>query len=123
MAHVPSNLQKIIEGAASPELELEFRPMFGGISVYSGGRVFCTLSDVGLALKLAGNDHAALLKLKGAKPLQYEPSSPPSKTYVVVPVGMLKDRKALGAWLARSAEAARAAPANKVKKKKSKTAR
>ena len=81
------------------------------------------MSDVGLALKLAGNDHAALLKLKGAKPLQYEPSSPPSKTYVVVPVGMLKDRKALGAWLARSAEAARAAPANKVKKKKSKTAR
>jgi TfoX/Sxy family transcriptional regulator of competence genes len=123
MAQVPASLQKIVEGAASPELELLFRPMFGGISVYSGGRVFCTLSDVGLALKLAGDDHAALLKLKGAKPLQYEPSSPPSKTYVVVPVGMLTDRKTLGAWLARSASSARAAPAKNVKRKKSKAAR
>ena len=33
--------------------EMTFRPMFGGICAYIGGRVFASLSDVGLALKLA----------------------------------------------------------------------
>jgi TfoX/Sxy family transcriptional regulator of competence genes len=115
--HKPSDLQKAIESAAPPDLELRFRPMFGGIGVYAGGRMFCSLSDVGLALKLAGADHEELLKMRGAKALQYEPSMPPSKTYVVVPVAMLGDRKALCAWVSRSAAAARLAPARKPRKR------
>jgi len=31
MAHVPAKLQKIVEQAAPLEIELRFRPMFGGI--------------------------------------------------------------------------------------------
>ncbi len=87
--------------------------MFGGIGVYANDRMCVSLSDVGLAVKLSGGAHAALLEINGAKPLQYEPSSPPSKTYVVVPAAMLTDRKALGGWLALCAAQAAAAPAKK----------
>ena len=121
MPHDPVDLKKTIEACASPELELMFRPMFGGIGVYARGRMFCSLSDVGLALKLAGADRDELLKLRGAKALQYEPSMPPSKTYVVVPSTMLKDRALLRNWLARCAAAVKLAPARKSKNSRRKS--
>ncbi|WP_010105432.1 hypothetical protein [Verminephrobacter aporrectodeae] len=39
-----------------------------------------------------------------ARPLQYEPSSPPSKQYVLVPDALLNDseRERLGVWLAHA---------------------
>jgi TfoX/Sxy family transcriptional regulator of competence genes len=70
MAHDPKTLQAILEKAAPPDLPLTFRPMFGGIMGYADGKVFASLSDVGLALKLGGEAHGALLALPGAKPLQ-----------------------------------------------------
>src|SRR5436309_8093082 len=103
MPHVPAELQKQLESAAPPEIELRFKPMFGGIGGYADGRMFASLSDVGLALKLGEADRDALLKLKGAKPLQYAPDVPPSKPYVVVPETMLSDRHALRSWIAKSA--------------------
>jgi TfoX/Sxy family transcriptional regulator of competence genes len=78
MTHIPKTLQAILQAAAPPELELTFRPMFGGIMGYGEGKVFASLSDVGLALKLSGEDHAELLSLEGSKPLRYEPESPPA---------------------------------------------
>lgn len=110
MAHKPLDLKKMMEAAMPPNVDWRFRPMFGGIGAYADDRMCVSLSDVGLAVKLTGDEHAALLKLKGARPLQYEPSMPPSKTYVVVPDAMLKDRKALGLWLGLSAQQAAASP-------------
>jgi TfoX/Sxy family transcriptional regulator of competence genes len=118
MAHVPANLQKIVEASAPTNIVLRFRPMFGGIGVYADDKMFCSLSDVGLGLKLGGAEYAELLKVKGAKPLQYEPDSPPSKSYVVVPDAMLKDKKTLNAWIAKSAAFAKASPAKARKKAK-----
>ena len=102
-AHDPKVLQAILTKAAPPDLQLSFRPMFGGIMGYVDAKVFASLSDVGLALKLAGADREALLAEPGACPLQYEPSSPPSKSYVVVPDTMLSDPDALRRWIVRSA--------------------
>ena len=102
-AHDPKALQAILTKAAPPDLELSFRPMFGGIMGYANAKVFASLSDVGLALKLAGADCEALLAEPGARPLQYEPSQPPSKSYVVVPDAMLSDPDALRRWIVRSA--------------------
>jgi TfoX/Sxy family transcriptional regulator of competence genes len=113
MAHKPADLQKAMEAVAPANVVWRYKPMFGGIGVYADDRMCVSLSDVGLAIKLVGAERDALLKLKGAKPLQYEPSSPPSKTYVVVPAALLADRKALGGWLAISAAQAAAAPAKK----------
>lgn len=101
MAHEPKTLQAICLAAAPPDLELAFKPMFGGIMAYADGKVFASLSDVGLALKLSGKDRDDLLAIPGAKPLQYEPQMPPSKSYVVVPEAMLSDVATLRAWMAR----------------------
>lgn len=118
MVHVPADLQKVLETAAPPDVELLFKPMFGGIGVYANGRMFCSLSDVGLALKFGGDEHEALLKIKGAKALQYEPSAPPSKSYIVVPDAVLKDRKTLRTWIAKSAAFVKSEPAKKPRAKK-----
>src|SRR5664279_3960905 len=98
MPHDPKDLQKKMQAAMPANVDWRFRPMFGGIGVYANDRMCVSLSDIGLAVKLAGDGHAALLKLKGAKPLQYEPGAPVSKTYVVVPPAMLTDPKTLGHW-------------------------
>lgn len=120
MEHVPARLLETLEAAAPRAIELLSKPMFGGIGVYADGRMFCSLSNVGLALKLGGDAYAALLKVKGAKALQYEPNMPPSKSYVVVPDAMLKDRKTLGGWIAKSAAFVKSEPAKKPKKKATK---
>ncbi len=101
--YVPADLQLTLLAATSPKLELTFRPMFGGIMGYARGRPFASLSNVGLALKLGGVNHSELLTLPGAHRLQYEPDSPQSKTYVVVPGTILNDPDQLAAWTSRSA--------------------
>lgn len=101
MAHDPKVLQAMLTQAAPPDLALAFRPMFGGIMGYADGKVFASLSNVGLALKLSGTDREALLATPGAQPLQYEPDQPPSKSYVVVSEAMLGDPDQLRPWVVR----------------------
>jgi TfoX/Sxy family transcriptional regulator of competence genes len=103
MDHDPKRLRDIMADAAPPELELAFRPMFGGIMAYAEGKPFASLSNVGMALKAKGPLFAELLATPGAAPLRYEPNAPPSKSYVTVPEDMLDDRDALRDWIARAA--------------------
>lgn len=116
MEHDPKALQAVMETASPPDLELVFRPMFGGIMGYAGGQVFASLSNVGLALKMAGADHAALSEVPGVKPLRYEPGDPPSKSYLLLPDAMLSDANSLRAWIARSATGLK--PSTKTPRKK-----
>ena len=103
MDHDPKALQAILAAAAPPDMPLTFRPMFGGILAYVDGKPLASLSNVGLALKLAGDDHREFLKLPGAEPLRYEPDSPLSKTYVVAPAALIADADAFRAWIIRAA--------------------
>lgn len=102
MAHDPKLLQPILAGAAPPDLDITFRPMFGGLFAYADGKPFASLSDVGLALKFAGGDRDAILALPGAEPLRYEPDQPASKSYVVIPEPMLSEPDELRSWVIRS---------------------
>jgi len=113
MAHDPKALRAVLADAAPPDLELMFKPMFGGVLAYAYGKPLASLSDVGLALKAAGKLNAEFLSVPGAAPLRYEPDAPPSKTYVVVPDAMLADREALRAWIVKAAADLAAAPAKK----------
>ncbi|MFI4966482.1 MAG: TfoX/Sxy family protein [Caulobacterales bacterium] len=113
MAHDPKVLEAILSDAAPPDLELLFKPMFGGILAYAHGKPLASLSDVGLAVKASGPLNAELLATPGAAPLRYEPDAPPSKTYVVAPAAMLNDRDALRAWIVKAAASLAAAPAKK----------
>ncbi|MDB5444613.1 MAG: hypothetical protein JWP86_2036 [Phenylobacterium sp.] len=103
MAYDPKSLQRVFETAAPPDMELMFKPMFGGIMAYADGKAFASLSSVGLALKLSGDDYTGLLAVPGARPLQYTPDMPPSKSYVVVPEALLADHDALRPWIVRGA--------------------
>lgn len=96
---------------------LSFKAMFGGVSGYMEGRVFASLSNRGLALKLSPGDQTALLQ-QGAQRLRYEPDAPESKQYIVVPGAMQTDAEALAVWVKRSAEYVAALPVPKPKPKK-----
>ncbi len=102
----PKKCQSIVEEAvtfAKIDGVLTFRPMFGGILGYYEGKAFCSLSDVGLAFKLSPADQEELLKEGGVR-LQYEPSQPPSKQYIVLPEGQLDDPSKVAPWAAKSAK-------------------
>ncbi len=109
--HLPADLRVSLERTAGAAVELRFRPMFGGLTAYAGGKAFASLSDVGLALKLAPDDRAALLAEPGAEPLRYAPDMPPSRQYVTVPPGLLNDPGTLSGWITRSAGYVAALPA------------
>jgi len=121
MPHSLAVLRKHVEVAAPIEIELRFKPMFGGVGVYANGRMCMSLSNVGLALKLGPVERAQLLAVKGSKPLQYEPNSPPSKSYLVVPDSILRDRAELGRWIALSAAFAAGAAKRHKRRGRSKT--
>ncbi len=101
--HDPKSIQAAIERAAASALELSFRPMFGGIMGYVGGRPFASISNRGLALKLDARGQTELLAHEGARRLQYDPTDAPSKTYVLVPDRMLSSPDMLRPWLEQSA--------------------
>src|SRR5689334_12491474 len=101
----PKALQQRLEAVLGRGLdvhEVTFRPMFGGITGYTKGRNFASLSNVGLALKLDGPSREALLAVPGARPLQYEPEMPPSKQSVTLPEAILADDGLLLGWVERS---------------------
>ena len=85
-----------------PDTELTFQAMFGGIGAKAQGRMFGSLSDRGLALKLPEAELAELLQIEGAEPLQYEPDAPVSKSYGVVPPDFLKETTLLAPWVEKS---------------------
>ena len=113
MAYDPKLLQPILAGAAPPDLDVTFRPMFGGLFAYADGKPFASLSNVGLALKFAGGERDAILALPGAAPLRYEADQPASKSYVVVPDAMLTEPGELRSWVIRSVSGL---PAKRVRK-------
>jgi len=73
---------------------------FSGAAAYVEGRIFMSLSPVGLALKLPEHDLQALFG-QGAKPLQYFPKAPVKKDYVVLPPHMVDDISVLSDWIGR----------------------
>lgn len=109
---VPADLQARML-AAAPDIELSFRRMFGGIMGYVAEVPFASLSNVGLALKFTPAEREKALALPGAKPLQYEPDAPPSKSYVVLPAAVVADGASLHDWIVASANGLKPKPAGR----------
>jgi TfoX/Sxy family transcriptional regulator of competence genes len=104
-----------------PDIDLRFRPMFGGLGVYAKERMFASLSDVGLALKLPPGARADLLREPGAKPLQFAENAPVSKESVVVPPAIRADPIRLAKWTGISITYTASLPAPKPKAKRKAT--
>src|SRR6202022_3379590 len=97
-------LRSLLERAVSGHelgISLQCKHFFSGAAAYANGRIFMTLTDVGLALKLPPASQAVLIG-KGAKPLRYFATGPIKKDYVVVPKPMANDIDALSPWVAES---------------------
>ena len=74
--------------------------MFGYASAFVNGNMFAGTFQEAIVVRLAEDDRAALLKLKGAAP--FEPmKGRPMKEYVVVPASIVATPKALGSWIER----------------------
>ncbi|NKB48740.1 MAG: hypothetical protein GKS02_05165 [Alphaproteobacteria bacterium] len=86
-----------MDGAA----DIEARHFFSGAAAYADGRIFASLTPVGLALKLSEADRAALQHL-GATPLQYFPKAPIKKDYLVLPDAIADDANARDGWIEKS---------------------
>ncbi len=107
MATDLEGMQKEIDEAIAflrDDSEIRHKAMFGGVCSYANERVFASLSNVGLGLKLSPEDRDELLKIDGAKPVQYEPNSAPSKSYFVVPESVRKSPDAFAYWVGKSLE-------------------
>lgn len=74
---------------------------FSGAAAYANGRIFMTLTSIGLALKLPEDDRTALLA-RGATPLKYFANSPVKKDYVVLPSEIVDDTAILKGWISSS---------------------
>ena len=99
-----TELKLIVERAYVPReeaVDIVCKHFFSGAAAYVEGRIFMTLTPVGLALKLSEEDRDALLD-QGAKPLRYFPNAPVKKDYVLLPVSLADDREVLGDWVRRS---------------------
>ena len=84
-----------------PAVTLECRHFFSGAAAYADGRMFMSLTPVGLALKLPEATRATLLA-DGAKPLKYFPKAPIKKDYVILPEPLAGNHEKLAPLIAES---------------------
>ena len=99
-------LKSIVErvwAAGGAADDISCKHFFGGAAAYVDGRIFMTLTDVGLALKLPEDDRDRLFG-QGVSPLRYFPNAPVKRDYVLLPDQITDDDGVLGAWMARSVE-------------------
>jgi TfoX/Sxy family transcriptional regulator of competence genes len=80
---------------------IECKHFFGGAAAYANGRIFMTLTTVGLALKLPKGSRELLIGY-GGRPLRYFPKGPIKKDYLVVPKALANDEETLGPWIRES---------------------
>lgn len=105
-------------GMMAEEVELSTKYMFGGIMCYAYGRPFISLSNVGIGVKLSSAERDDLLTIDGTKPLRYEPNSPPSKSYTIVPFEWHQEFEKLLPVLQQSATYVKTLPLPKKRNKK-----
>ncbi len=88
---------------------IECKHFFSGAAAYANGRIFMTLTSVGLALKLP-QDSRELLIGNEASPLRYFPKGPIKKDYVVVPKALANDEETLASRIRESIRFAQTFP-------------
>lgn len=94
-------LRAILERMAPDLATIACKHFFSGAAAYTDGRIFMTLTPVGLALKLPEASRTALIEAGGA-PLRYFPDAPIKKDYTIVPEALVDDPPALAPWVRES---------------------
>ena len=96
--------------------QAEPRKMFGYPAGFIGGKMFTSLFQTSMILRLSAQDRERFLKEFEARLFEPMPGRV-SREYVVVPEPVLNSSKALEQWLARASEYASSLPAKKPRAK------
>lgn len=102
-------LARLISGRPVHGAQVECKDFFSGAAAYANGRIFMTLTPVGLAIKLPEKARTDLMG-KGATPLRYFPKAPVKKEYAVLPRTVLDDAEAMQRLVKTSIEYVRSVP-------------
>ena len=117
----PPQLIALFDSAVPRDPRVERRKMFGYPAAFTGGKLFASLFQESVILKLSAQDREQLQSAHGAVP--FEPTAGRRmKEYMRLPDGMQADRAMLEAWLSR-ALAYVAAQAKAASKSKASTGR
>jgi TfoX/Sxy family transcriptional regulator of competence genes len=98
------DLKSILAGADLSTADAQHilcKHFFSGAAAYSGGKIFMTLTPIGLALKLPDQECRDHFK-RGCKPLRYFPRSPVKKNYVLLPMPHQFEKSELNQMIAHS---------------------
>jgi TfoX/Sxy family transcriptional regulator of competence genes len=96
-----------------PDPTISMRPMFGNLSAFVNGNMFCGLFGDDLFVRVSDEDQAKLRKQGGKA---FEPMPGRAMTgYVVVPAGWQKKPDATRAWIVTALSWSRALPAKGAK--------
>ena len=77
-----SDLKSIVTNSVRSGASVDCRHFFAGAAAYLEGRIFATLTPVGLAFKMADPVREALLEADGSL-LRYFPTAPIKREYVL----------------------------------------
>jgi TfoX/Sxy family transcriptional regulator of competence genes len=111
--HAKAAFQKLVP----PDPNVTTRPMFGNLSAFVNGNMFCGLFGDDLFVRVSDADQAKVRK-QGGRPFEVMPGRAMTG-YVVVPAGWQKKPDATQAWIVTALAWSRALPA----KDKSKAAK
>jgi len=85
-----------------PGSAIEVKHFFGGAAAYVDGRIFMSLTKVGLALKLPEEDREQFFRTRQAKQLRYFPKAPVKKQYALFSKGLPDDGDSAKTWIETS---------------------
>lgn len=111
----PEWIKELFANLISDFPEAEPRKMFGYPCAFVRGQMFVGVFGDKLMMRLAEEDRAGFLKLKGAKPFAPMPGRP-MKEYVEVPPDMVRAEAELKKWLKKSLAYAQSLPPKEKKK-------
>ena len=96
-----------------PDPAVSTRPMFGNLSAFVNGNMFCGLFGDDLFVRVSEGDQAKIRKQGGKA---FEPMPGRAMTgYVVVPAGWQKKSEATRAWIATALSWSKALPPKRAK--------
>lgn len=92
-------LEKVVRSTGIDEIECKH--FFSGAACYVEGKIFASLTPVGLALKLPEKMRNEIVK-KGGRPLRYFPKAPVKRGYVVLTNEMVNNPELLNRLITES---------------------
>jgi len=112
----PPELIATFDAAIAGKAGVERRQMFGYPCAFLGGNLLAGLFQDQMMVRLSEADRVKAVVEAGAKP--FAPGGRPMREYVVLPPGIVADKRKLGAWLRRAITHVETLPPKKPKKPK-----